>query len=139
MRVYLDASAPAERYVREAGSLAVEAAMAHGPAARSRLSEVEVVSALARQAREGWLSAAERDLALAAWRSEMQRMDLIELTATITARARVLLWRHTLRAGDAIQLASAMHLSQAAGAIAILAYDARLCAAARAEGLRPAV
>lgn len=133
MRVYLDASALAERYVREAGSHTVEAAMAHGPAARSRLSEVEVVSALARQAREGWLSAAERDLALAAWRSEMQRMDLIELTATITARARVLLWRHTLRAGDAIQLASAMHLSQAA------AYDARLCAAARAEGLRLAV
>ena len=58
---YFDASALAKRYVREIGSQSVRRLLAAGVAATSRLSEVEVASAIARRAREGVLSAEQRD------------------------------------------------------------------------------
>lgn len=137
MTAYLDASALVKRYARETGSAAVVELLTQWRVASSRLSEVEVASALVRRAREGAIEASERDAALAAWHIEIGRIDLIELTAAITARARVLLLRHALRAGDAIQLASALAWGEATAAeVRFLAYDARLQAAAHAEGLR---
>ena len=50
--------------------------------------------------------------------------------------ARALLARHPLRAGDAIQLASALLLRrELSEAVTFAAYDDRLKAAAKAEGL----
>ncbi len=49
---YFDASALAKRYVKEAGIQAVCRLLDAGNAAVSRLSEVEVASALVRRARE---------------------------------------------------------------------------------------
>lgn len=52
------------------------------------------------------------------------------------SEARALLVRHPLRAGDAIQLASALLLRrELAEPVTFAAYDDRLKAAARAEGL----
>lgn len=44
---YCDASALVKRYVREKGSLKVRRLLSSGPVATSRLSEVEIASALA--------------------------------------------------------------------------------------------
>ena len=63
---YFDASALVKRYVRETGSQTVRRLLATGVAATSRLSEVEVASAIARRTREGVLSADQRDRVLAA-------------------------------------------------------------------------
>jgi uncharacterized protein len=61
----------------------------------------------------------------------------VELTEEVCARARVLLQRHPLRAGDAIQLASCLYLQEQLGEqMPIVAFDDRLVAAARLEGLR---
>ena len=108
-----------------------------GPAATSRLSEVEVASALARRAREKAFTARERDRALAALEADVAALYVVELVPEITAAARTLLMRRTLRASDAIHLASALRLqSELGSSIPFVVFDARLREAATAEGLR---
>lgn len=133
---YFDASALVKRYLREQGSARVTRLLSSTPAATSRLSEVEVASALVRRARESAFSVADRDRALAALAQDFASLLVVELTAPVTEQARALLLRHQLRAGDAIQLASALLLQEQLGErVSFLAFDSRLVDAARSEGL----
>ena len=133
---YFDASALVKRYVREQGGVKVGRLLLSDVPATSRLSEVEVASALGRRAREGAFSVAERDRALAALETDFAAILVVELTAELTARARNLLQRHPLRAGDAIQLASGLYLKEQLGEeVAFVAFDGRLTEAARREGV----
>jgi predicted nucleic acid-binding protein len=95
-----------ERYVREPGAGSVRHLLKADSGAASRLSEVEVASALVRRAREGAFSVEERDRALASPVDDFAALVIVELTPEITADARALLARHRLRASDAVQLAS---------------------------------
>jgi uncharacterized protein len=134
---YFDASALVKRYVREQGSTKVRRLIATNTPATSRLSEVEVVSALARRARERAFSVAERDRADAAFERDLAAILVVELTPEITARARALLQRHELRAGDAMQLASCLYLQEQFGEeVPLVAFDNRLTRAARRESVR---
>lgn len=134
---YFDASALVKRYVREQGSVKVRRLISRDVPAASRLSEVEVASALNRRARESAFSVAERDRALAALENDFPSILVVELTAEITARARALFQRHAIRASDAIQLASCLYLQLQLGEpITMIAFDGRLIDAARLEGLK---
>ena len=125
-----------KRYVHEAGSAAVRRVLTSQAVTTSRLSEVEVASALARRCREGTLSGQERDRALATIPTDVASLYVVEVTAEVTRASLVLLARHALRAGDAIQLASCLHLQiHMADELWLLAYDTRLNDAARAEGV----
>ena len=131
--IFADASALVKRYVRERHSAGVRRLLAGGPIAVSRLSDVEVPSALSRLAREGRLSQRARDRALRAFAGDLASWHIVEVTADVTALARAALLRHDLRAGDAIQLASALWLRQTTPLCGLVAFDTRLVAAARAE------
>jgi uncharacterized protein len=131
--VFVDASALVKRYVRERHSSAVRRCLATEPIAVSRLSEVEVPSALARLAREGRLSVKARDRAIGAFVTDMTSWHVVEVTASVAALARTQILRYDLRAGDAVQLASALWLRQAVSVDGLVAFDTRLVAAARAE------
>jgi predicted nucleic acid-binding protein len=134
---YFDASALAKRYVREPGSVRVRRLLASDAPATSRLSAVELGSALMRRGREGMLTDADRDRALAAIERDLEAMLVVELVPVIVDRAIGLLRGHVLRAGDAIQLASCLHLRDAFEAdVTFVAFDERLVAAARKERLR---
>ena len=109
---YFDASALVKRYVREPGAVSVRRLLKSDPAAASRLSEVEVASALVRRAREGAFTLEERDRALASLADDFATLIIVEFTAEITVDARALLLRHRLRAGDAVQLASCLYLQR---------------------------
>jgi predicted nucleic acid-binding protein len=136
---FFDASALVKRYVRENGSAKVSRLLRSDGVAISRLSEVEVVSALARRAREGTLSALERDRAVSAFERDLPRFVIVELTAAVVGRARGLLQRHALRSADALQMASGLHLLIHLGEeVPLVAFDARLLAAWKAEGHRVA-
>ena len=136
---YFEASALVKRYVVERHSAEVRRQLVSDVPATSRLSEVEVASALVRRSREGAFSIADRDRAIAALEADSASILVVELTPEITARARVLLQRHSLRAGDAIQLASCLYLRDQVGKeVPFIAFDARLQQAARREGLRTA-
>jgi predicted nucleic acid-binding protein len=125
-----------KRYVEEEDSSRVRRSIAAGFSATARLSAVEVASALARRCREGAFSAAERDRALGALEEDLSALRVVELSLPVVAESRILLVRHPLRAGDAIQLASALLLRrELAEPVTFAAYDDRLKSAASAEGL----
>jgi predicted nucleic acid-binding protein len=134
---YFDASALVKRYVRETGSAKVRRLIASDTPATSRLSEIEVASALERLAREGEIARAERDRALAALDTDLRSIVVVELTDEVCATARRLLQQRSLRAGDAIQPASCLYLQEElAEPVPMVVFDDRLLAAARLEGLR---
>ena len=134
---YFDASALVKRYVREPGSVRVRRLLSSDLSATSRLSAVEVASALMRRSREGAFADAERDRAFATLTADMAALLVVELTPEIVTRAHTLLQRHTLRAGDAIQLASCLFLRDQLGEPTVfVAFDERLSAAARREKLK---
>ena len=121
--------------MREPGSDAVERWLMSGTAAVSRLSEVEVASALARQARVGACTVEERDVWLARLDRELPSFLVVELVPAVTTRARALLNAFALRASDAVQLASCCHLREALGQdVPFVVFDRRLAAAARESG-----
>lgn len=125
-----------KRYVDEAGSPVVRNILASRAVVTSRLSEVEVASALVRRCREGSLARRDLDRGLAALRADMGSIAVVELTGEVAQTAIALLARHPLRAGDSIQIASCLYLHRHVEDVRLLAYDARLNDAARAEGLR---
>ncbi|HXG63888.1 MAG TPA: type II toxin-antitoxin system VapC family toxin [Blastocatellia bacterium] len=141
---YADSSVLVKRHVQEVGTSwfrSVSDPATGNALITSRLSVVEVYSAFNRRRREAKLSQADytqlADDFAAICAAEYQ---IIELTVKVTERARLLLEKYPLRAGDAIQLASALVASdtlQIAGLPApiFLAADDRLLNAARAEGL----
>jgi predicted nucleic acid-binding protein len=127
-----------KRYVTEAGSVAVRRLMRE-PVATSRLSEVEVASALTRLAREGLMSATERDRALEQLTVDFQSFWVVETTREVVALARTLLVGRALRAGDALQLASCQYLRRELSEnMPMVVFDERLLDAAIANGI-PAI
>ena len=125
-----------KRYVDEPDSAVVRRVLRNEALATSRLSEVEIASALMRRAREGALTPTDLRRAVGALRHDVAAIAVIEVDAEITAGAISLLARHRLRAGDSVQLASCLYLRrQVSEDVHLLAYDDRLNDAARAEGL----
>jgi predicted nucleic acid-binding protein len=126
----------AKRYVQESGSASVRRQLKAGRTATSRLSTIEIASALARREREGAFTTAERDRAVRRLNADLAAYILVELTAELSGNAQALLLRHVLRSGDAVQLASCLYLQRETGQrVMFAAFDERLNTAARAEGL----
>lgn len=129
-----------KRYVVEQHSATVRRLLGAGDVATCRLSEAEVASAVVRRWRQGVLSSAERDRALAALREDLERIDVVEILPEVSRRTHALLVRHRLRAGDALQLSACLYLREkAALPTEFVAFDERLLAAATAEGLEVAL
>jgi predicted nucleic acid-binding protein len=106
------------------------------PVAISRLSMVEVGSALARRCREGDLDETARDRLMVALRQDEAAFRVVELTSEVVTEAHGLLQRHALRASDAIQLASLLVLRRALDErVSLLTFDGDLVAAAEAEAV----
>jgi predicted nucleic acid-binding protein len=134
---YFDASALVKRYTKEPNSEAVRRSIGKGLSCTSRLSQVEIASALIRRAREGAISQSDRDRALSALTDDMAALYVVELSTEITSLARGLLLRNRLRAIDAIQLASCVYLRERTEReVCFVAFDDRLNDAAFAEGLK---
>jgi predicted nucleic acid-binding protein len=134
---YFDAGALVKRYVREKGSSKVRRLLTGEVAATSRLSAVEIASAVAQRVREGNLSGEDRDRILAAVDRDMTAVLVVEITAAVLASAQLLLQRHPLRTGGAIQLASCLQLQEhSEDDVTLVGFDDRLLAAARAERLK---
>jgi predicted nucleic acid-binding protein len=77
------------------------------------ITSVEVASAFNRKVQEGWIDAAQRDRM---WRlflaHQRTRYQVVPLTTQIVRRAQRLLFRHRLRAYDALQLAAALEFAR---------------------------
>ena len=66
---------------------------------------------------------------------ELQSFLIVEVVPGVTSRARALLNAYALRASDAIQLASCLHLQENLGQdVPFVVFDERLAAVARESG-----
>jgi len=136
---YFDASALVKRYVREPHSNAIARLLSAGTPVTSRLSEPEIASALARRHREGALTEEDRNRLVDAMRTDLASIYVVEISPEVSSLACRLLLRHNLRAGDSLQLASALFLSSRASLkIRFVGFDENLNEAARQEGLEVA-
>lgn len=140
---YADSSVLVKRHIPEKGSTwtrALTAASTGNLVVTSRISSVEVFSALNRLVRERRLSQADytvvRDDFHGVW---LRDYELVELDMSIEDRARLMLETYALRAYDAVQLSSALAVRERLRAhggpdLIFLSADTRLLAAAQAEG-----
>lgn len=135
---FLDASALAKRYIREPGSERIEQLFRGRAAiAVSRLTLVEVASALLRRARKGDVDTELVRQHVDDLRDDFTSVAVIESRGAVLQQALQVVEKHALRAYDAVQLASAMRLAGGrARAINFVAADGELCDAAEEEKLR---
>ena len=141
---YLDSSALSKRYVQENGALWISSLVdprAENTLLTARITMVEIFSALARRGRENPESTVECHIAAQAFTAHCATdYELIELDIKIVDLCHDLLDRHSLRAYDAVQLASAMIVdpvlqSAELRPLVFISADSRLNAIAEVEGL----
>lgn len=135
MIVYTDTSALVKLYVREAGSDQMTGLVAGKTVAVSDLAYAEAHATFARRYREG-IDSQPVHLALCQqfdreWRSLLRLPVHGDVLRGIPELCR----RHPLRAGDAVQLSSALVLMEARLPMTFASCDARLLSAAAGEGL----
>lgn len=127
-----------KRYLKEHGSEVI-AALFRGrkELAVARVAELEVSAALAKRARAGDLAPEEARRHAQDLSADLDGFRVVELRPPVLGIAYDLVWRSSLRAYDALQLASALRLAHATGlALTFWCADRQLCAVAKAEGLR---
>ena len=109
MKIFLDSSALAKRYIRERGSEKVEHALSEATeAAVSLIGPPEIASALCRLRRQGSISGSQYDEAKKALFQDIEDMSVCNLTIPVVVRAMGLLEKHPLRTLDALHVAGAL-------------------------------
>lgn len=141
---YLDSSAAVKRYVAETGTAWIIGLLK--PSANNiiyiaQITGVEVVSAISRRQRGGSLTAPAANKAIARFKRDFQnKLRILRLTDAVTNEAIRLAETHGLRGYDAVQLATAIELSNRLTAnnlppITFISADNQLNQDAQNEGL----
>lgn len=138
MIYFLDASAWVKRYIEEQGSDFVRGLIRRrADVAVSRISAIEVPAAFARRVRAKDLSRKAAQAHASRLAKDLFAVLVVEPRPPVFKLAGELVWRHPLRAYDALQLASALHLCRAGGVpMMFVCADGVLSRAATAEGLK---
>jgi len=137
MILYMDTSALAKKYIGEAQSADVLALLQTAELIGAcLLTRVELPAAVAKAVRMNWLSAADGDKAVKAFRAEWPSLLALQVTENLAVRADYLAWQHGLRAYDAVHLAAALLWQEALGEpVTVATLDKQLWQAAGAVGL----
>ncbi len=133
MKLYLDSSAFAKRFVEESGSDRVETLC--GQASDLGLSVLcvpEIVSALNRRRREHTLTQAQCNEARQRLLEDVRDADIIDLTPSVIASAITVIEASPVRALDALHVACALEW----GAELFASSDKQQLAAAKRAGLK---
>jgi predicted nucleic acid-binding protein len=135
----LDASALVKRYVAEAGSANVAAAIAAARLlATTVISRAEVTAALAKAVRLGYATRNAAAAGLADFEGDWPDLIRLEVSETVVARAASVAWQQGLRGYDAVHLASALQWQEALGnPVTVATYDRELWRGAQSSGLVP--
>lgn len=111
MKVFFDTSALAKRYIQEKGSEAVNDLF--GPSKKivvSMICMTEVFSAINRLCREKHINTTQYVQLKDAILQEFQQFEVCEISPEVIGRSVTLLEKYSLRALDALHLASALHV-----------------------------
>lgn len=133
MKVCLDSSAFAKRFVNEEGSEVVEALCAQTDVlGLSVICVPEILSALNRRLRERMLTPPEYREAKQRLLDDVRDADIIQLTSSVLGTATRILEASPVRAMDALHIACALEW----GADVFASADTRQLAAAKRAGLK---
>ena len=133
MRLFVDSSALAKRYVLEPGSeQVIELLGKADEVVLSVVSAVELISAFTRRKREGTMSLAAYKKLKKAFANDLETVSIVELFPTVVSLAVQCLERSSLRSLDAIQVASAIICE----CDLFLSGDERQAECAKSEGLQ---
>lgn len=145
MSVYfLDSSALAKRYLAEIGSdwiFQILSPSSGNEATVSRITRVEVASAVVRRMRGGSLTQDQADLILSQFKEDVvSEFVTLEITPSVLDEAIGLVVKPRLRAYDSVQLATACELKRQMLGLELEGFrfvsaDSELNTAAAAEGL----
>jgi predicted nucleic acid-binding protein len=139
-----DASAIVKRYLNEVGTGWVQSLtdpVASHEIFLTRITRVEVISAVTRRARGGPLPASAATALLVQFRHDsLHQYNMLEVPPALLTDAERLAETHGLRAYDAVQLAVTIELHRARSAaglsrLTLISADQELNSAATAEGL----
>jgi uncharacterized protein len=142
---FLDSSALLKRYLSEIGTAWVQSLTAKASGnilLISRITSVEILSAIARRQREGSLTSEQTQTLRTIFQQHFtDQYEIVELTPTLTTLAGELCARQSLRAYDAVQLASALTIlpiiaQSPENFLTFLTADDRLLRAAQLEHLQ---
>jgi uncharacterized protein len=142
---FLDSSALLKRYLSEIGTAWVQSLTAKASGnilLISRITSVEILSAIARRHREGSLTLEQAQLLRTIFQQHStDQYEIVELTPLLTTLAGELCDRQSLRAYDAVQLASALTIlpiiaQSPENSLTFLTADDRLLRAAQLEHLQ---
>jgi uncharacterized protein len=142
---FLDTSAIVKRFIKESGSIWVTGLLRHSAKNLlyvSSLSEVEVISALARRRKGLTISVSSANKSIERFQKNFEKRFLIvEANVEVLKPATVLADSHELRGYDAVQLASAIEANQnrknnGLSELIFVSADNELNSAAQAEGLQ---
>lgn len=133
MKVFLDSSAFAKRFIDERGSDQVEQLCDEATElGLSVLCLPEIVSALNRRRRERTLSPAQYATVKAHLLEDARDADMINLTSNVVVSSVAILETHPVRSSDALHIACAL----AWGADVFVSSDTRQVSAAKRAGMR---
>ena len=135
MTAFFDTSALLKIYVDEPGSQVVRRLATSTPLAVSELAYVEARAAFARRRREQSSHGDQLDRAVQFFEGHWASLGVVRIRVEVVRTAAALCDAHPLRAGDALQLASALELHSLGVAVTFVGSDQRLLLAAAAEGL----
>ncbi len=135
---YWDASALVPLIVAEPASGTVRSWLAEDSEIVTWVwTRVEIIGAVERRTREGWLTRPQRRQVLRQLDTLSDSWDEVTEVLAVRSRAASLLARHPIRAADAAQLGSALVVNeQLAAPLRFVCLDHRLAEAAEREGLR---
>jgi predicted nucleic acid-binding protein len=142
---FLDSSALLKRYLSEIGTAWVQSLTAKASGnilLISRITSVEIFSAIARRQREGSLTSEQTQTLRTIFQQHFtDQYEIVELAPTLTTLAGELCARQSLRAYDAVQLASALTIlpiiaQSPENFLTFLTADDRLLKAAQLEHLQ---
>ena len=140
---FCDSSAIVKRYVNEIGSNFVDnlADLKSGNVILlARITRVEVVAAIARRLKNGSVTTADAQNAVAAFQHDLTNNYLtVEITPVLLSVAMSLATKHALRGYDAVQLAATLEanderISRGLSPLTFVSADTDLNTAAQAEG-----
>jgi len=132
MKIFFDTSAFVKRYVNETGSeQVVEICQKADALALSIICLPEIISTLCRLVREGKLSEEEYEQLKTAILTDLEDIEICDITSGVMLRVISCLENNTLRAMDAIHLGSAIVY----GADQFVSSDQKQIQAAQATGL----
>lgn len=134
---YFDTSVIVKRYVRETDSPRARGMLSRHRILTSAIAPVEAISALSRRRNSGELKDEDFDAIVARIRADRDYWELVEVGATVLARAEELLRQAPVRTLDALHVASALVFQREVGiALPFVTADRKQGAAASSLGLR---